>query len=224
MPEMDGITLAKEIRKKRDASELPLILFSSLGTRERDLPSDLFVAVLAKPLKPALLLQTVMRFFGKSPIGEGTQKEIEGMEVPDAEKGIHPPLRILLAEDNVVNQKLALRLLSQMGYQADLAKDGLEVLKALEGKEYDVILMDVQMPEMDGLQATREICARWTKDERPSIIAMTAYALEGDQQKCLEAGMDNYLSKPIRVDDLVKVLSRVAVDMDEKGTDHGSTI
>jgi CheY-like chemotaxis protein len=224
MPEMDGITLAKEIRKKRDASELPLILFSSLGTRERDLPSDLFVAVLTKPLKPALLLQTLMRFFGESPLGEGTQKEVEEMEVTDAEKGIHYPLRILLAEDNVVNQKLALRLLSQMGYQADLAKDGLEVLKSLEDQEYDVILMDVQMPEMDGLQATREICARWAKDEHPSIIAMTAYALEGDRQKCLEAGMDDYLSKPIRVDDLAKVLSRVAVHLDEKGTDHGSTI
>ena len=224
MPEMDGITLAKEIRKKRDASELPLILFSSLGTRERDLPSDLFVAVLTKPLKPALLLQTLMRFFGESPLGEGTQKEVEEMEVTDAEKGIHYPLRILLAEDNVVNQKLALRLLSQMGYKADLAKDGLEVLKSLEDQEYDVILMDVQMPEMDGLQATREICARWAKDEHPSIIAMTAYALEGDRQKCLEAGMDDYLSKPIRVDDLAKVLSRVAVHLDEKGTDHGSTI
>ena len=121
------------------------------------------------------------------------------------------PLRILLAEDNAVNQKLALRLLSQMGYQADVAANGLEAIAALERQQYDVVLMDVQMPELDGLDATRRICARWPRAERPRIIAMTANAMQGDRELCLDAGMDDYISKPIHTDELVGALSRSLV-------------
>jgi CheY-like chemotaxis protein len=122
--------------------------------------------------------------------------------------GFSPPLRILLAEDNVVN-RAGLRLLSKMGYRADVAGNGQEVLQALKRQPYDVVLMDVQMPEMDGLEATRRICQQWTPRERPHIIAMTANAMQGDREMCLAAGMDDYLSKPIRVEELVKALSRV---------------
>jgi CheY-like chemotaxis protein len=108
----------------------------------------------------------------------------------------------------VVNQKLALRLLAQMGYRADVAANGLEALQALERQPYDVILMDVQMPEMDGLEATRQIGARWAGSARPRIIAMTANAMQGDREVCLAAGMDDYVSKPIRVEELVQALSR----------------
>ena len=118
------------------------------------------------------------------------------------------PLRILLAEDNVVNQKLALRLLQQMGYRADLASNGIEVLQCLERQAYDVVLMDVQMPELDGLEAARRIVARWNDGARPRIIAMTANAMQGDREDCLAAGMDDYLTKPIRVDALVEALLR----------------
>jgi len=118
------------------------------------------------------------------------------------------PLRILLAEDNAVNQKLALRILQQMGYRADLASNGLEALESVARQTYDVVLMDVQMPEMDGLEATRRIVANGS--QRPRIVAMTANAMQGDREMCLAAGMDDYVTKPIRVDQLVEALNNVA--------------
>ena len=128
----------------------------------------------------------------------------------DPQMAARHPLRILLAEDNLVNQKLALRLLQQMGYRADLAVNGVEVIAAIEREHYDVVLMDLQMPEMDGLAATREIVGRWT--ERPRIVAMTANAMQGDREACLAAGMDDYVTKPIRVDALVDALLRMPTD------------
>lgn len=222
MPEMDGISLAKEIRKTGRADNLPLILFSSLGTRESDLPHELFSAVLTKPLKPALLLNTLLYLLGEHPPEDIIQQQQRAPDFTSEEIGTQYPLRILLAEDNIVNQKLALRVLSHMGYEADLANNGLEVLSALEGKPYDVILMDVQMPEMDGLKATEEIRKNWVKKNQPKIIAMTAFALEGDRQKCLDAGMDDYLSKPIRSDDLVKILTKIGVEIRSKGIHNES--
>jgi CheY-like chemotaxis protein len=124
------------------------------------------------------------------------------------------PLRILLAEDNVVNQKLALRILQQMGYRADLASNGLEAVESVERQAYDVVLMDVQMPEMDGLEAARKICARWGPAERPRIVAMTANAMQGDRDLCLASGMDDYLTKPIRVERLVEALTLTNVRED----------
>jgi CheY-like chemotaxis protein len=118
------------------------------------------------------------------------------------------PLRILLAEDNATNQKLALRLLERLGYRADVAANGLETLNALRQRPYDVVLMDMQMPEMDGLEATRCIRREWSGEQGPRIIAMTANAMQGDCELCLEAGMDNYLSKPIRVKELVATLQK----------------
>ena len=108
-----------------------------------------------------------------------------------------------------MNQKLAMRLLQQMGYRADLASNGIEAVESVERQAYDVVLMDVQMPELDGLDATRQICARWPAHERPRIVAMTANAMQGDREMCLEAGMDDYLTKPIRVDRLVEALNAV---------------
>ena len=127
----------------------------------------------------------------------------------DAEMGVHHPLRILVAEDNVVNQKLALRILQQMGYRADLASNGIEAVESVERQPYDVVLMDVQMPEMDGLEASRRITTKWSPAERPRIVAMTANAMQGDRELCMAAGMDDYITKPIRVDQLVEVLNHV---------------
>jgi CheY-like chemotaxis protein len=121
--------------------------------------------------------------------------------------GRRHPLRILLAEDNVVNQKLALRLLQQMGYRADVAANGIEAIESVERQPYDVVLMDVQMPEMDGLEATRRIVRAGPTGERPRIVAMTANAMQGDREECLAAGMDDYVTKPIRVEALVEALA-----------------
>ena len=120
------------------------------------------------------------------------------------------PLRILLAEDNVVNQKLAMRILQQMGYRADLASNGIEAVESVKRQAYDVILMDVQMPEMDGLEASRRITAKWPAGARPRIVAMTANAMQGDREMCLAAGMDDYVTKPIRVERLVEALNLVS--------------
>ena len=129
----------------------------------------------------------------------------------DAHLAERLPLRLLLAEDNVVNQKVALLTLQRLGYRADVAGNGLEVLDALARQPYDVVLMDVQMPELDGLDATRRSVARWPADSRPRIIAMTANAMQGDRELCLEAGMDDYVSKPIRVDELAGALERYQI-------------
>ena len=118
------------------------------------------------------------------------------------------PLRLLLADDNPINQKVGLSVLHKLGYRADLANNGLEVLKALEQKAYDILFLDVQMPEMDGLEAARQICQRWPAEKRPRIIAMTGNALMGDREKCLQAGMDDYISKPVRIGELQSALER----------------
>ena len=124
----------------------------------------------------------------------------------DPERATRHPLRILLAEDNAVNQKLALRLFSLMGYRADVAGNGVEALEAVERQPYDVVFMDVQMPEMDGLEATRRI--RAALPDSPRIVAMTANAMDGDREACLEAGMDDYVSKPIRIEELLAALEK----------------
>jgi CheY-like chemotaxis protein len=121
----------------------------------------------------------------------------------DAEHAARHPLRILVVEDNTVNQKIALKLLARMGYEADLAANGREAVEAVGQRRYDLVLMDVQMPEMDGLEASRRITAERSPAERPRIVAMTANAMDGDRERCLEAGMDGYIAKPVRSEELV---------------------
>ncbi len=205
MPEMDGVTLAAEIRRYRDAHALPLVMLTSLGPREAVREDVEFAAYLTKPIKPSQLYDTLMEVFGAAP----TRAHVRAArEVPVDPLAEHLPLRILVAEDNVVNQQLALLLLKKMGYGADVAANGLEALEALERKPYDVVLMDVQMPVMDGLDATRQIHRRWPDGPRPHIIAATANAMQEERNACLAAGMDDYLSKPIRMEELAGALSR----------------
>ncbi len=201
MPEMDGAQLARQIRQI--AAEIPLVLFSSVGQREAAENNHLFNAYLTKPLKQSQLYDLFVDLFAS---GEKQQKPDSKEQIKlDPEMGMRHPLRILLAEDNTVNQKLALKLLAQMGYQAELAVNGIEAVKAVSGSAFDVVLMDVQMPEMDGLEATRRIVAEM-KERRPRIIGLTANAMQGDREMCLAAGMDDYLAKPIRINELVNAL------------------
>jgi signal transduction histidine kinase/CheY-like chemotaxis protein len=202
MPGMDGLELARALHAV--APKLPLVLFSSLGRKEAGDTEGHFAAYLAKPLRQSQLYDTLVELLVREavPRAPGTRAQPR----LDAQLARRHPLRILLAEDNVVNQKLALRLLSQMGYRADLASNGIEAVESVERQTYDLVLMDVQMPELDGLEATRRITARWPAAGRPRIVAMTANAMQGDREICLAAGMDDYLTKPIRVDDLVQAL------------------
>jgi len=178
-------------------------LFTSLGRREALAEGDgLFKATLQKPLRQSQLFDMLMTQLAHAE--DRPRPEAPAKLGIDPTMGARHPLRVLLAEDNLVNQKLALRLLQQMGYRADVASNGIEAIEAIERQRYDVILMDVQMPEMDGLEASRQIVRRWT--ERPRIVAMTANAMQGDREECLEAGMDDYVTKPIRVDVLAQAL------------------
>jgi CheY-like chemotaxis protein len=208
MPVMDGITLAREIRSLRSpASHLSLIMLTSLGRREGKTGIEEFAAVLTKPIKPSALFDALVGIF----TGQATRAlPREDREEPqfDSQMGRHWPLRILLAEDNATNQKLGLRLLARLGYRADVAANGFEVLETLKRQVYDVVLMDVQMPEMDGLDTTRQIRRNWPESEQPRVVAMTANAMQGDRDMCLAAGMDDYVSKPIRIEELVAALSK----------------
>ena len=123
------------------------------------------------------------------------------------EKAEISPMRILLAEDNVSSQKATLQMLKRLGYRADVVANGIEALQALERQSYDLVLMDVRMPEMDGMEATRIIRERWP-DNGPKVIAITAFALQGDREKCFAAGMNDYISKPVKIIELTEVLSK----------------
>ncbi|MBC7365975.1 MAG: response regulator [Undibacterium sp.] len=197
-----GVTL---LRAKSGGA--PVLLMSAQRLRAGDatvLGVDGFVV---KPPRPAQLLEAVVRAL----TGGAAQEKRPPATSPFVESfAVRLPLRLLVADDNAVNQKVGLMLLKRLGYTADAVGNGVEVLRALDAKIYDLIFLDVQMPEMDGYEAARQICAKWAGDEpaRPRIIAMTGNAMQGDREKCLEAGMDDYISKPVRVEELKGMLER----------------
>ena len=208
MPGLDGASLARQIRAAGLA--LPLVLFSSLGRKESD--DSLFAATLAKPLRQSQLFDTLAHLLAPDGMPRATAQGAKPRM--DPQMAARHPLRILLAEDNLVNQKLALRLLQQLGYRADLAANGIEAIEGVARQPYDLLLMDVQMPEMDGLEASRQITARWPAGRRPRIVAMTANAMQGDREACLAAGMADHVTKPIRVEPLVSALHQTPARQD----------
>lgn len=203
MPEMDGMHLVQSLREKKDVDQFPVIILTSLGRKEDEkILKELRISkFLNKPIKQSNLYESIISTLG----GEIKHLPEKQKKVYlDSSLGKQYPMKLLLAEDNQVNQRVALRVLEKLGYRADVAGNGLEALDLVEKIEYDLILMDVFMPEMDGLEATKQIIQR-LGDDRPFIIAMTANAMQGDREMCIDAGMDDYLSKPIRIDELQKV-------------------
>jgi PAS domain S-box-containing protein len=206
MPDMDGIMLARAIRKLDAVEQVPIVLLSSLG--KQDNSEGLFVASLTKPIKPSHLFDVLAQLFWRGHEESAPMPKTVSAPPQGAPEEIHPD-RVLLAEDNLVNQKVAVHLLRNLGYRADVAANGLEVLDAIRRQTYDIILMDVQMPEMDGLETTRELVKLMPDpDSRPWIVALTANAMQGDREGCIAAGMDDYISKPIRMVDLAAAMAR----------------
>lgn len=201
MSDMDGITLAREIRKK---VEVPLILLSSTGEIQTREDAPLSIYHVPKPIRHSALFNALLHVAGvKQP-----QSQKVSVTQFESDLAARQPLRILLAEDNVVNQLVALKMLSKLGYTVDLATNGLWVLDALSKTEYDLILMDIQMPEIDGIETTRIIRERF-QATHPSIVALTAEALEGDRERLLSLGFDNYLSKPLQAKALQDLLRTI---------------
>ena len=210
MPEMDGVELARSIRQYRSEKELPLILLSSLATisdiPKEELDEARFTAKLAKPIKPSALLEIMLDTFS-SQAQTFSRRERNNDDDIDEQLGKNLPLDILLVDDNKTNQKLASLVLKRLGYSVDIAVNGADAVQQQNGHAYDVILMDIEMPVMDGVDATKAIrAAEKSKNSSAYIIATTANAMQGDRELYLAAGMDGYISKPMRINELVGAL------------------
>jgi len=201
--DVNGIELAKTIREMPFKGDMPFILVSSVG-KVNDLPKGLFDAQLTKPVKLTDLFEHVLGVMSEN---RNRKKTIADHSV-DKKLADKLPLKILLAEDNFTNQELVVTLMRKMGYTIDAVENGRKALEIMEHKSYDIILMDVQMPVMNGIEATQEIIKKYPEENRPYIIAVTANAMPGDRERFLEAGMIDYLSKPIRFKDVQEVLIR----------------
>ncbi|NOZ08581.1 MAG: response regulator [FCB group bacterium] len=209
MPEVDGLELARQIKADVNISNTALLMLSSVGDHEADVEVKKlgFDAFLTKPVKMNTLFSALKKALGqeetgvKAPITAAVDNQLTERDQSN--------IRILLAEDNLTNQKVALKILEKMGYATDAVENGMEVIKALETLHYDLVLMDVQMPEMDGFEATRLIRSGNTKVKAHDlpIIAMTAHAMKGDRERCIAAGMNDYVAKPVHRDELQRAIS-----------------
>lgn len=210
LPDMAGIEVVQSLRSSPQSTSPPLALLAFPDTLLRYSSAEELdiTAVLLKPIKPSYLYTILPDILTRKSLPEESKPPVA--VTIDAQMGQEHPLHILLAEDNTLNQKIALHLLQRMGYRADVAANGIEVLNALRRQTYDVVLMDVQMPEMDGIKATQRIRTYGSVERQPWIIAMTAYAMEGDRERCLAAGMNDYVSKPVRVKELIAALLRAS--------------
>ncbi len=222
MPHINGVTLARSLRRHRSRQQLPIILLSSMMVDTRS-EADIIDTTMLKPIKPSQLLEAITALFAQSPsqpqLLQSPPTQLPLTPVPTQpstpsdtplphELGTQTPLSILVAEDNQVNQLVIGMLLEHLGYQADYAANGKEVLAALERQPYDVVFMDVQMPIMDGISATRELCGQYAVNSRPRIVGMTGNVLPEVRLECERAGMNDYVTKPVTGEALVAALSR----------------
>jgi PAS domain S-box-containing protein len=207
MPDIDGIELTRRIREMEQKNEFPIIILTSIGRHEdENIVKELNISkYLYKPIKQSQLYEGIVSAISGQVV---IVKKSDSYASVDATLGHKFPLKILLAEDNTINQKVTTRILERIGYKVNIVANGIEVLQELKNIDYDLILMDVHMPEMDGLQASAIINQEFDKQNRPVIIALTANAMQGDREECFNAGMDDYLSKPIRIEELQAVLEK----------------
>jgi len=214
MPDMDGLMLGREIKKDPKIAATRLIMLTSLGNQmdAEDMKAAGIEACVLKPVKQSRLFNRIAEIMANHTplarkIGSTGSVKLSGLAIAKPAVVDVKPVRILLAEDNVINQKVAVGLLHNMGYKADVANNGLEVLSALALRPYDLILMDCQMPELDGYETTQRI--RSTPEfANMHIVAMTANAMRGESEKCIDAGMNDYLSKPVRLEALRDMVAR----------------
>jgi CheY-like chemotaxis protein len=200
MPDMDGVMLSSILKKQY--KNIPIILLSSIGNESQKNYPGLFSSVLTKPVKPSHLEKTILaQFQSRSAIAEPA---VVPQNILSRELALEKPLSILVAEDNLINQKMILKVLEKLGYTAALANNGKEAIQMLDRQFYDLIFMDVQMPEMDGLECTRYIRKNYSR--QPTIIAMTANAMVEDREVCLKAGMNNYIAKPVKLETLIAMI------------------
>ena len=210
MPDMDGVGLAQAIKMLKN--QPPIIMLSSIGDETKKSHPDLFAFILTKPVKQQRLIKSLQLIFS-------SQKDPYALE--DQQSAILTdifandyPLSILIAEDNIINQKLIERILHKLGYKTDTVSDGIQVLESVKKKDYNVILMDVRMPEMDGFEATQAL--RLMPVEQPYIIAMTANAMSNDREECLQIGMNDYIAKPMRLTEIIKILKNASTYFAQK--------
>jgi CheY-like chemotaxis protein len=215
MPEMDGIMLARAIRNDPSLRDAAIVMLTSLGQAQEinQAQGDIIDACLTKPVRQSQLFNTVVSLWAKR-IGRDVtdgipSKPRNGAGKPDLLRIFAScRVRVMIAEDNIVNQKVAYRMAERLGLRADVAANGLEAVEMFELLPYDLILMDCQMPEMDGFEATAKIRQREASPRRVVIIAMTAEAMAGTRERCLEAGMDDYISKPVKLEELHTEISK----------------
>ena len=201
MPVMDGMALAKLIREQHP--HIPIILLSSIGEEFKNDQRQLFVSIMTKPIKQQILNKQVLSALQRSALAPDEKKKKNKLSIDFSQTY---PFKILIAEDNQINQHVIMHILNKMGYQPDIVKNGVEAVAASLQNNYGLILMDMQMPQMDGLEATRII--RQSEIKQPVIIALTANAQDSDEQACLQAGMDDYICKPVKLDEMTDKLSK----------------
>jgi CheY-like chemotaxis protein len=210
MPGLDGLEFAVAVRKTPDVRDLPLVLLSSLGREEVVGPgAEEFQFILSKPLRRAPLLDSLLSIFSDSGEESGATRKASPMATEfDRSLATTRPLRILVAEDNKINQKLISHSLQRFGYLSDMTANGIECLEALKQRSYDLVLMDCQMPEMDGYETATRIRGGEAGDQNADvrIVALTAAAMLGDREKSIVAGMNDHLTKPVQPAQLKTVL------------------